>query len=308
MNVDEYVAARYGRLLERAVELGAPEGLASEYVDLVLLEQRKQIRKAEDPDPVVHAALERAVLRLPEPGLSPWPFVGVGLAGIAIAVGVVLTQDPVTEPMPAMFGYTGDQARVLLEDDGYDVVLRPVRECEPLGQVLTTTPRAGEPLEKGGRVDVATAVPSGSNCEAQFVRRGDAWAFLDFAISGARSPEFARTVTVVIDGVEGEPRSGVGAATSPRWQALRAMVARQAHAPAKTPTRQPMLSVTQGVPPPSTCGTVRPPGAGDRVALRIEVDVRRIGQTLGCPLTIDLYRDSDRVIDGIVIYSAVDPP
>ena len=25
MNVDEYVAARYGRLLERAVELGAPE-------------------------------------------------------------------------------------------------------------------------------------------------------------------------------------------------------------------------------------------------------------------------------------------
>ena len=59
MNVDEYVAARYGRLLERAIELGAPDGLATEYVDQVLLDQRKAIRRADDPDPVVFAALER---------------------------------------------------------------------------------------------------------------------------------------------------------------------------------------------------------------------------------------------------------
>ena len=210
MNVDEYVAARYGRLLERAIELGAPDGLATEHVDQVLLDQRKAIRRADDPDPVVYAALERSVLDLPEPGRSPWPLVGVGLVGIGIAVGVVLAQDPVTDPMPALFGYTGEQARELLEDDGYDVVLRPVRECEPLGQVLTTDPQAGQPVERGAPVAVFTATPSGSNCEAQFVPRSDAWEFLDFAISGESAPAFARTVTVVIDGVEGEPRSGIG--------------------------------------------------------------------------------------------------
>ena len=308
MNVDEYVAARYGRLLERAVELGAPDGTASEYVDQVLLDQQGAIRKAEDPDPVVYAALERAVLKIPEPARSPWPFVGIGLTAIGIAVAAVLLQEPVTEPMPALFGYTGEQARELLEADGYAVVLRPVRECEPIGQVLTSAPQAGQPLEEGDRVDVFTAVPSGSNCEAQYVRRGDAWEFIDFAVTGDRTPAFARTVTVVIDGVEGEPRSGVGAATSPRWESLRELVARQAHAPASTPTGQPMLTVTYGVPPPATCGTPRPAAAGDRTALRIQVDGRTIGQTLGCPLVIDLYRDTERVIDGVVIYTAVDPP
>jgi hypothetical protein len=308
MNVDEYVAARYGRLLERAVELGAEEGLAAEYVDQVLLDQQKAIRRADDPDPVVYAALERAVLRIPEPARSPWPFVGLGLVAIGIAVAAVLAQDPVTEPMPALFGYTGEQAERLLEADGYDVVLRPVRECEPIGQVLTSAPQAGEPLQQGDRVDVFTAVPSGSNCEAQFVRRSDAWAFIDFAVTGDTTPDFARTVTVVIDGIEGEPRSGDAAATSARWQSVRDLVRRQSHAPAGTPTGQPMLTVTLGVPPPSTCGTPRPAGAADRTALRVQVDRRTIGQTLGCPLVIDLYRDSERVIDGVVIYSAVDPP
>lgn len=308
MNVDEYVAARYGRLLERAVELGAEEGLASEYVDQVLLEQRKRIRRAEDPDPLVHEALERAVLHQAKPSRGPWPFVGVALVGVAVAVGVVLAQDPVTEPMPSLFGYTGDQARARLEDEGYRVLLRPVRECEPPGQVLTSDPSAGQPVERGATVSVFTATPSGSGCEAQFVRRSDAWEFLDFAISGEGSPAFARTVTVVIDGIEGEPRSGVGAATSPRWEGVRALVARQSHAPARTPTGQPMLTVTQGVPPASTCGTPRPPGAADRPALRLQVDGRLIGQDLGCPLVVDLYRDSDLVIDGVVVYSAVSPP
>ena len=69
-----------------------------------------------------------------------------------------------------------------------------------------------------------------------------------------------------------------------------------------------MLTVTQGVPPTVD---VRHAASGRRRrphALRIQVDGRAIGQTLGCPLVIDLYRDSERVIDGVVIYSAVDPP
>jgi hypothetical protein len=306
MNVDEYVAARYGRLLERAVELGAPEGQAAEYVDLVLLEQQKAIRKAEDPDPVVHAALERAVLRIPDRGRSPWPYVGVGLAGIAVAVGVVLFHEPAAEPMPSLFGLTGDRARALLEDDGYEVIVRERRECEPMGQVINTDPKAGALVAPGATVSVFTAVPSGAQCEAEYGRRADAWEFLDFAISGDSSPAFARTVTVVIDGVEGEPRSGVGAASSERWRALRAMVAAQAAVPADTSTGQPVLSVTEGVPPTTTCGQDRPPGAAERTALRLEVDARGTDEA-GCPLTVDLYRDSERVIDAVVIYSAVSP-
>jgi hypothetical protein len=307
MNVDEYVAARYGRLLERAVELGAPEGQAAEYVDLVLLEQRKAIRRAEDPDPVVFDALDRAVLKVPEPGRSPWPYVAVGLAGIAVAVGVVLTQEPEQEPLPSLFGLTGDRARALLEDDGYEVLLRERRACEPMGMVIDSEPRAGDPTPQGATVSVFTAVPAGSQCEADYRIREDAWGFLAFAISGGSSPDFARTVTVVIDGVEGEPRSGVGAETSPRWSALRALVAEQSTVPAATVTGQPVLSVSEGVPPERTCDLERPPGAAERTALRLEVDARPSGDERGCPLTVDLYRDSDDVIDAVVIYSA-DPP
>ena len=166
-------------------------------------------------------------------------------------------------------------------------------------------PAAGAPVEDGGRISVFTAAPAGSDCEAQFGQRSDAWSFLDFAITGEVEPTFARTVTIVIDGVEGEPRSGVGAAASQRWASIRELVARQAQAPAKTPTGLPMLTVLEGLPPDSTCSILRPPGATDRTALRLEVDGRRIGATTGCPLTIDLYRDSEQVIDAVVIYSSV---
>ena len=61
MDFDQYVAARYGRLIEHAVLLGCAEGEAGTQVDQVLLAQRKRIRRAEDPDPLVREALERAI-------------------------------------------------------------------------------------------------------------------------------------------------------------------------------------------------------------------------------------------------------
>ena len=86
---------------------GPGERLAAEYVDQVLLDHQKQIRRADDPDPLVYDALERAVLKLPAPTRSPWPFVAVVLAGVAVTVGVVLTREPAPRPMPALFGSTG---------------------------------------------------------------------------------------------------------------------------------------------------------------------------------------------------------
>ena len=164
MEPQEYVAARYGRLLEYAVELGAPEGQAHEYVDHVLVTQQRAIRRAEDTDPVVRAALERAVRHEPEPTRSPWPIVGLVLVALVAVVAYALTRPPDTEPMPSLFALDGEGAESLLTEAGYDVVLRPARECEPLGQVLGSDPRAGDPVEAGSSVAVFTAVPSGSDC------------------------------------------------------------------------------------------------------------------------------------------------
>lgn len=307
MRVEEYVAARYGRLLEHAVMCGAPEGLAAQYVDQVLVDLRKQIRRAEDPDPVVMAALERAIGGETDEGRGPLPFVVAGLVVIAIAAAVALSYQPRTDPMPGLFGYTGQQAKDLLERDGYAVVLRPIRECEPLDQVLGSEPGAGKPLRTGAVVSVFTAVPSGSGCEATSKLRSEAWDFLGFAVSGSSEPRMARTVTVVVDGVRGEPRSGVGAASSPRWEAIRRLIADYAQQPAGGPIDQSRVSVSDGVPPATTCAQPKPAGAADRTALRIVVDARAVGERRGCPLTLDLYRDSARTIDGLVIYSAVDP-
>ena len=65
MDFDQYVAARYGRLIEHAEQLGCAQAEATTYVDQVLLEQRKQIRRADDPDPLVLEALERSDQRRP---------------------------------------------------------------------------------------------------------------------------------------------------------------------------------------------------------------------------------------------------
>src|SRR3954447_13405418 len=99
MDFDEYVAARHGRLVEHARLLGCAEGEAGIVVDQVLLAQRKQIRRAEDPDPLVHEALERAIAG--PPARRPWtgPFVAAGLVAVTVAVGVALNYRPPPAPM-----------------------------------------------------------------------------------------------------------------------------------------------------------------------------------------------------------------
>ena len=71
MDFDQYVVARRGRLVEQAVVLGCPEEQAGTHVDQVLLEQRKRIRRAEDPDPLMREALERAINGTPERSRRP---------------------------------------------------------------------------------------------------------------------------------------------------------------------------------------------------------------------------------------------
>ena len=143
MDFDQYVAARYGRLIEHAVLLGCAEGEAGAYVDQVLLEQRKRIRRAGDPDPLVREALERAIGGAPERTRRTGPLVAVGLVAVAVAVAVVVTYRPAPDPLPSLFALNGDQAEQLLESQGYDVALEQARSCEPPGLVVDSDPPSG---------------------------------------------------------------------------------------------------------------------------------------------------------------------
>jgi hypothetical protein len=302
MDFDDYVAARYGRLIEHAVLLGCAEGEAGSCVDRVLLEQRKRIRRADDPDPLVHEALERTIAGAPDRRSRTGPLVLVGLLAVAVAVGVALAYRPPPEPMPSLFALDGEQAQRLLEGQGFDVVLRPARSCEPQGLVLESEPATGALVQEGATVTVRTAVPSGPTCEAQYADRADAWRFMGFVLGGP-PPEFARTVTVVVDRQDPYTLDHVAAVDPERWGGLFRRVQRVAQAPAPTESGMPHLTVRGSLLPTVLCGVPKPDGTGDRRVLRLEIDPRPAGDAQGCPMTIDLYRGSDETIDGVVVYT-----
>lgn len=300
MDFDEYVAARYGRLIEHAVLLGAPEGEAGTYVDRVLIDQRKRIRRADDPDPMVRAALEQALSGQRPKTRSTGPVVALALVVVAAIVGVALTYRPTPEPVPSLFALTGAQAQTLLESRGYDVSQRLVRTCEPDGLVVTSDPVPGTLLRKGETVVVRTAVPGGSDCEAVFGARSDAWAFVQFALGGP-APEFADLVHVVVDRSEDAQLIHRDAVDQARWGGTLREIADAARQTPSTATGMPSLVVSQGVPPRTWCGVPRPAQGGERETLRFEIDPTPDGG--GCPLTVDLYRDSEQVIDSVVVYT-----
>jgi len=160
VDVDEYAAARYGRLVEHAVALGCSESEAPSYVDRVLHDRRKAIRRSEDPDPLVREALRDALCG--GSGRRAWtaPAVAFGALTVAAAAAAVLTYQPATTPMPSLFGLDGSEARQLLEEHGYDVDVRPRPSCAHEGRVIGSAPTQGRPVRAGATVTVRVAVPA----------------------------------------------------------------------------------------------------------------------------------------------------
>jgi len=303
MDFDQYVAARYGRLIEHAVLLGCAEGEAGTTVDQVLLAERKRITKAEDPDPLVREALERSINGAPARPSRAGLLLGIGLVAVAVAVGVRLTYEPPPEPMPSLFALDGSQAQQLLEDEGYDVQLRLARACEPQGLVLGSDPPTGKPVRRGATVSVRTAVPSGVFCDAHYGARSDAWGFVAFALGG-KAPAFADTVTLLVSGSLARTFVRADAADDrSRWGEAFDLIEEAAHQAAPTTNGMPTLRADVKVPPDTWCGVPRPEGTGQRLALRVEIDPRGASDVRGCPLTIDLYR-SEGGIDTVVVYTA----
>jgi hypothetical protein len=302
VDFDQYVAARHGRLVEHAVSLGCAEAEAAAYVDQVLLDQRRAIGRSDDPDPLVHDALERAITGRRQRPAWVGPAVALGLVAAGVAVVSTITSGPSPRPMPSLFALNGRQAQQLLEQQGFDVTLRPVRACEPVGVVHGSDPPPGQPVTPGGAVTVYYATSPGPGCRGRASIRSEAWRFVGFALGGP-PPAFATTVTVVVDGSDPRRLDHVAAVDSARWGDLMPTIAAAARATAPTESGMPRLSARAGTVASQLCGVPRPDGTQGRSVLRIEVDPRAEGDASGCPLTIDLYRSSSDAIDGVVVYT-----
>lgn len=211
MDPQEYRDARWHSLLREAEDLGIPEDQAPALVDDVLARQHRRIRRAEDPDPLVRAALHDAVTGPParEPRRRRWLAV---LAAAVVAVGALTTYQALQRPdpgptdrlrsdqVPSLFGYDGPAAARVLGDRGLRVRLEPFRACEVLGRVLATDPPTGTTYRPGDPITVYTAVPADVACLTDYQDRQAAWGLLDFANGRGPAPRFAHRVFVYSGG------------------------------------------------------------------------------------------------------------
>ena len=301
MDFDQYVAARYGRLIEHAVSLGCSGDEAASYVDLVLREQRKQIRRAEDPDPLVHEALDQAINGPPPRSRRTAPVVAAALLVVAVGVGVVATYRPKPDHLPSLFALNGTQAEDLLESRGFHVTLEQARSCEPPGLVVDSDPPSGGKVRTGARVTVRTSVLAGSHCEPAYPRRLDAWEFVLYALDRGPAPEFASAVDVVVDGREPVRLTGDVAGDLLELDDVTTPIADAARQTRDAESGLPRLVVTFLYPPESWCGVDLPENLDGRSAVRLKIDAAP-PDSAGCPLTVDLYR-TDSLIDAVVLYT-----
>ena len=307
MDVQDYRAARHRRLVEIAIELGVPADGAAEVVDRVIEDQRRRIARSADPDEVVVPALREAVLggRSRGPSLAVAALVAVVAAAFAVTT---LAGPPDREEVerrvatvPSLVGLTSTEAVSALGSAGIETRVDPVPQCDPAGQVLGSVPPSGDTVRSDEVVTViATATPTWS-CPADAAGREQAWAFLRFLVSGSDRPRFAPEVRLYVDGQAAGTADGTQASTSPSWRRrVRDPVVAQAARPVANDLGQPVVSITTGPPPPTTCG--RPtPVPSDVIAAPTRVVLTADGsedgeQGQGCELTIDLYEDADGAI------------
>ncbi|QSR29954.1 hypothetical protein CFI00_05405 [Nocardioides sp. S5] len=306
MDVEEYRAARRTRLVERAVELGLPADDAGLVVDRVIAEQRRRIRRAEDPDDVVVPALRDAILRGGTGTRTTTLVVLLVLAAIVLAVPVayVARNDP-APVMPSLFGLTTTEATRALERDDIASRVVDVPQCNPAGQVLGSDPLPGSAV---GVDDVVTLIATSTpewRCPDDAAARERAWTFLRFLVSGTARPGFAPGVRLFVDGEEVTVVGGAEPVAAPGWQSVvRDPVLAYASRPAANPLGQPVVSISYGVPPPTTCGHPRATPAGAVLpSTRVVLTAGGESSSDACGLTIDLFDNVLGAISGVALYT-----
>ncbi|RYC11115.1 PASTA domain-containing protein [Nocardioides zhouii] len=304
MDVEDYRVARHRRLVEIAIELGVPTDRAAGVVDRVIEDQRRRILRAADPDEVVVPALREEVLggRSRGPSLAVAALVAVVAAAFAVPL---LTGPPDREEVerkvatiPSLVGLTSTEAVRALGRAGIATRVDPVPQCDPAGQVLGSVPPSGDTVRPDEVVTVvATAAPTWS-CPADAAGRVQAWAFLRFLVSGSGRPRLAPEVRLYVDGEAAGTADGTQPATSSDWRwRVRDPVVAYAVRPVANDLGQPVVSITRGPLPATTCGLPTPMPSGVAAApTRVVLTIDSAGPEHACQLTIDLYEDDDGAI------------
>ncbi|MGB0099747.1 MAG: PASTA domain-containing protein [Nocardioides sp.] len=316
MDPADYLDARWHALLRTAVDLGVPEDEAPVVVRRVLDAHRRRIRRADDPDPLVRAALREAVLGAPPHaarrrrlGLA---VLGAALAGL-VALGVVMVLTRTAEPdpdrlgsdqVPSLFGYDGDTARAALEDRGLTVTLEPFRACEILDRVVASDPPTGTVVERGDPVTVFTALPADVACLADYTDREWAWQLVDFANGRGPAPRFADRVSVhpahgprvVLDRAAARERASWDATGV--FDGLRS-ASEQVRLVSEEPVAYavPEIRIIPASDKARGCGAPGPPTAGDgTVAGDAFAVLIRPPDRAGCGVRVDVVRDGAEIV------------
>ncbi len=269
MDLQDYRDARHRRLVEMATELGVPADRAAAVVDRVIEAQRRRIVRSADPDQVVVPALREEVLggRSRNPSLAAFVLVAVVAAAFAVTIVDGAPDREKVErrvtTVPALVGLTSTEAVSALGRAGIATRVDPVPQCDPAGQVLGSVPPSGDTVRPDEVVViVATATPSWT-CPADAAARVQAWAFLRFLVSGSTRPRLAPEVRLYVDGEAAGTADGTQSATSPDWRRrVRDPVVAYAVRPVANDLGQPVVSITRGSPPLTTCGVSTPSPSG----------------------------------------------
>jgi hypothetical protein len=305
----EYRDARWYSLLRTAADLGVPAEEAPALVQRVLEQQRRAIRREEDPDPVVHEALRDAVVG-PPPRDHRRRWLGVAalvaaLGVVAVAVVTTRPEDPLPDRLrgnqvPSLFGYDGPDARDELAARGLEVTLQPTRDCEVFGRVVASDPPPGTPYERGDRITVYTSIPADVVCLNDYQDRATAWELLDFANGRGPAPAFADRVFVYAGGAQPVVLDRADAADPRAWAGTGVLDGlREASGRVGLVTEHPLtyaipaIRITRTDEGIGTCGVPEPAVAGTGDAFSVLV---RSPDRTGCPVRLDVFREDDAIV------------
>ncbi|MGY2701377.1 hypothetical protein ACVW2K_000961 [Nocardioides sp. HB32] len=305
----EYFDARWHSLVRAAVDLGVPDEEAPAVVQRVLDGNRRSIRRAEDPDPLVLDALHDAVL-----GATPRDDtrrrLGVGallavVAAIALVVAVTRPEQPLPDRLrgdqvPSLFGYDGADAEDFLESRGFDVTVEGARDCEVLGRVVASDPAPGTAYHRGDPITVYTSLPASLTCLTDYQDRATAWQLLDFANGRGGPPPFADRVfvfagdatPVVLDRRDAErPEAWAGTGVLSGLARASDQVAMVTEHPLRYAI--PAIRIARTDEGLGSCGVPDPSVAGTADAFSVLV---RSPDRTGCPVRLDVYREGDSIV------------
>ncbi|MFC7495247.1 MULTISPECIES: PASTA domain-containing protein [unclassified Nocardioides] len=318
MDAGDYRDARWHSLLRDAEELGVPAEEAPAVVDALLARLERQVRRADDPDPLVRAELRDTVLgRERRSHGRRWPAVAVAVLAAAAVVGVAIAlirPDPPpddhlqADQIPSLFAFDGATAERYLRERGLEVELQPFQSCEVRDRVVGTNPPPGTAYERGDRVTVFTAIPADVTCLTNYVDRELAWQWLDFALGRWPAPAYADRVFVypgdnqrfVITATEATDRDSWDAAgvLAPVAQAAEDVSLVRVHPLSYAVPAIRVVDVTEGV---GRCGVPAPAVASTSDAIAVLV---WSADRSGCPLRVELYRDRAGRVEAVALYPA----